>query len=419
MTSAAPVSDSTAPRSIQGTAADRPPSSVDAPTPKALLPWLGRPLIRYQLEQIAKVGAETVVVVTGFHARRVAAHAARFPGVQAMENPDPARGRSSSIAVGVSALPESLTAFAVINVDQPCSAAALGRLFAVQTAGDQAITIPRYRGQRGHPPVFAGSLREAVMRVREETQGLKAITRAHRAETRYVDLDDPGIAWNLNTPADYRRAQRQHILLATTNRAKADHLAWLLEGVPLRRLTLAEANLDQAPPPENAATLADIAAGKAVAWSRACGGLALASDGGIAIPALGDRWEERLTARFAGADASDEQRVQALLALLRPYRGADRRACFRETVALADNGRLLQKWSAASAPGLLAESYRADQLVAGFWLLTLWLDPQSGRRVGAHSPDDPNYPAGAWARIRPGVQEYLYAYCERAFTAAT
>ena len=44
-------------------------------TPKALLPWLGRPLIQYQLEQIAALGAAQdtahVVVVTGFHAKRL------------------------------------------------------------------------------------------------------------------------------------------------------------------------------------------------------------------------------------------------------------------------------------------------------------------------------------------------------------
>ena len=259
-----------------------------------------------------------------------------------------------------------------------------------------------------------------LLHVREETQGLKAVTRAHRAATAYVESDDPGIGWNLNTPADYRRAQQQHVLLATTNRAKADYLAWLLEGMPLRRVTLEDAGLlDMKPPSENHATLQSIAAGKAVAWSRAFGGLALASDGGIAIPALGDAWEERLTARFAGRNATDEQRVAALLALLRPYRNEERQATFHESVALAQDGALLQSWSAESPPGLLAESYRPDQLVPGFWLLTLWCDATTGERVGAVAPGDPASPDGAWARLKPRVQTYLQRYCERLTAPAT
>ena len=290
---------------------------------------------------------------------------------------------------------------------------------AAQTAGDKLITIPRYKGVRGHPPLFSGRLRRKLLQVREETQGLKAVTRAHRADTRYLDVDDPGVVWNLNTPTDYQRAQRQHVLLATTNKAKAAHLAWLLAGIPLRRVTLAEANLRQAfAPPETESTLEAIAANKAIAWSRAFGGLAIASDGGISIPALGDRWEERQTARFAGSHATDEQRVQALLALLQPYHGEDRSAFFRESVALANDGTLLQSWSAESPPGLIAESYLPNQVVPGFWLLTLWCDLNTGKRVGARTPDDPAYPDGAWARIKPRVQAYVQDYCERYLTPA-
>lgn len=413
------VSSQTLTRSQTSTAAEGLPSTKP-PTPKALLPWLGRPLIQYQLEQIAATGAAHVVAVTGFHAKRLAPYLQSFSNVRVVENPDPARGRASSIALGLSALPNTLSAICIVNVDQPCAAATLAQLFAAIATAGKLIAIPRYRGKRGHPPVFANALRHELLHVREETQGLKAVTHAHRAETVYVDLDDPGIGWNLNTPADYRRAQQQHVLLATTNSAKAAHLAWLLEGVPLRRVTLEDAGLRHAqPPPETHATLQAIAASKAVAWSQAFGGLALASDGGIAIPALGDAWEERLTARFAGRNATDEQRVEALLALLRPYRNEERQASFHECVALANDGTLLQSWSAESPPGLIAGGYRPDQLVPGFWLLTLWLDATTGRRVGAMAPGDPAYPDGAWARIKPKVQTYMRRYCDKLTAPAT
>ena len=400
--------------------ATEPPPLSQKSSPKALLPWLGRPLIQYQLEQIAAVTPARIVLVTGYHAGLLAPFFNAAPGIHVVENPDPARGRASSIVHGVSALPETMSGFAIVNVDQPCAAPILTQLIAARAKTNKLIALPRYQGKRGHPPLFAGSLRDAVLQVSEQTQGLKSITRSHCTDTAYVDIDDPGVVWNLNTPEDYRRAQRQHVLLATTNTAKAAHLSWLLEGVPLRRVTLAEANLSHvAPPPETQTTLHAIAESKAVAWSRAFGGLAIASDGGIAIPALGDAWEERLTARFAGSQATDKQRVEALLALLQPYTAEDRRAHFRECVALAHNGTLLQSWSAESAPGLIADSYRPDQLVSGFWLLTLWRDPQTGRRFGGLTPDDPAYSDGAWARIKTKAQPFLKRYAAQDLSPAT
>ncbi len=396
------------------------PAASLTPKPKALLPWLGRPLIQYQLEQIAAIAPAHVVVVTGFHAERLAPYLAPIRDVHVVENPEPARGRSSSIVHGLQALPEALSAIAVVNVDQPCAAATLELLIRAISAENKCIAIPRYQGKRGHPPLFASALRDELRQVREETQGLKAVTRAYRAETAYVDVDDPSVVWNLNTPDDYRRAQQQHVLLATTNSAKAEHLAWLLEDVPLRPVTLAEANLHaEVPPAEADRTLKAIAESKAIAWSRKFGGLAIASDGGIAIPALGESWEARLTARFAGSNATDAQRVEALLAFLRPYHGEDRQAFFRECVALANNGTLLQSWCAESAPGSIAESYEPEQVVPGFWLLTVWCDPSSGRRVAARSPSEPGYPDGAWARIKPSVQQFLRSYVDSLFTSAT
>ena len=57
---------------------------------------------------------------------------------------------------GVSALPETLSALAVINVDQPCAAPILKQLMAAQTTGDELITIPRYNGREGSPAALLG-----------------------------------------------------------------------------------------------------------------------------------------------------------------------------------------------------------------------------------------------------------------------
>ena len=79
-------------------------------SPKALLPWFGRPLIQYQLEQLAAVAPAHIALVTGFHAERLAPYVNTVAGVHTVQNPDPARGRSSSIVLGVQSLPNTLSA---------------------------------------------------------------------------------------------------------------------------------------------------------------------------------------------------------------------------------------------------------------------------------------------------------------------
>ena len=97
------------------------------------------------------------------------------------------------------------------------------------------------------------------------------------------------------------------ILLASTNPAKQAKLRWLLDGLGLRSITPGDLGLTPAIP-EDGHDHRAIAEAKAAAWSRAAGMAALSSDGGLVIPALGDKWNALRTGRFAGESAGDRQR---------------------------------------------------------------------------------------------------------------
>ncbi|HXP22994.1 MAG TPA: non-canonical purine NTP pyrophosphatase, partial [Candidatus Sulfotelmatobacter sp.] len=66
---------------------------------------------------------------------------------------------------------------------------------------------------------------------------------------------------------------------------------------------------------ENAPTFAENAAGKALYYSRHCQGMVFADDSGLVVPALGGAPGVH-SARYAGAGASNEQRIAKLLAEL-------------------------------------------------------------------------------------------------------
>ena len=195
------------------------------------------------------------------------------------------------------------------------------------------------------------------------------------------------------------------VWLATTNAAKADQLARLLEGLPLQVRRLSEAPpID--PPLETGQSYAENARLKAEHYSRHLDGLVLASDGGVEIPSLGERWQGLYTGRAAGA-VDDEAKLAHLLRLLAPYSGEDRRAFFHESLALAEAGVVRATWSATSRPGYLAASYDPAKLRRGFWVATVWIYPELGKTHAELSPGEEAQVATHWTRLREAVHAYF------------
>src|SRR5580704_19472841 len=91
---------------------------------------------------------------------------------------------------------------------------------------------------------------------------------------------------------------------------------------------------------ESAPTFAENAAGKALHYSRHARELVLADDSGLVVPALNGAPGVH-SARYAGPDASDEDRIQKLLREMGGKTGEERRARFVCITALAKRGHLL------------------------------------------------------------------------------
>lgn len=91
---------------------------------------------------------------------------------------------------------------------------------------------------------------------------------------------------------------------------------------------------------ENAPTFGENAAGKALHYSRLQDGFVFADDSGLIVPAL-DGEPGVHSARYAGPDASNEQRIAKLLKELREKNATDRSAHFVCMIALAQRGRIL------------------------------------------------------------------------------
>ena len=153
-----------------------------------------------------------IVVVLGHEADSIAA-AIRCDGVcRVVRNREYASGRASSLRAGAAALPGDVAAIVVASVDTPLSRATVRALIDAWRAlpGPGAIVVPRHGGRNGHPGLFDGALLPELRAVQEESEGLRAVRRAHTKTTTFLDVDDPLVTLNLNTPEAYAAARRAH-----------------------------------------------------------------------------------------------------------------------------------------------------------------------------------------------------------------
>lgn len=133
-------------------------------------------------------------------------------------------------------------------------------------------------------------------------------------------------------------------------------------------------------------TIAENAAGKALHYSRSAEGVVIADDSGLVVPALGGAPGVH-SARYAGPDASDADRVQKVLKEMGGLEGEDRRARFVCVVAVAESGKMRGVFS-ASAEGVLLEEPRGHD---GFGYDPIFYFPALGKTYAEISREEKNF----------------------------
>lgn len=181
--------------------------SIRAGSPKPLLPWFGATLVERQVEALLAAGVDGVIGVTGHEAEAVGPLLCS-DRVRAVFNPRYREGRTTSLQVGLAALPPDAEAILVLGVDQPRPAGLIRRILAAHAAARPLITIPRHAGRGGHPIVLDVSLAGDLARISDERQGIRDVVRAHLDRVYWVEVDTPLVRLDMNTPEDYREACR-------------------------------------------------------------------------------------------------------------------------------------------------------------------------------------------------------------------
>jgi molybdenum cofactor cytidylyltransferase len=136
-----------------------------------------------------------------------------FPPSDRIENPQPERGMFSSIlcAANWDGWKTGLNVWAIVLGDQPHLRLGLLRtLLAFHREHPNAICQPAYDGHAKHPVLLPRRAFKELKLSPAET--LKDFLKQTAIRNARCPVEDPGLALDLDTPEDYRRAQNCSIV---------------------------------------------------------------------------------------------------------------------------------------------------------------------------------------------------------------
>lgn len=178
--------------------------------PKPTLPWEGKTLVEYQVNNLLEGGVDEVFVVTGRSDAEVTPILTGLLNAHRVFNPDYEQGKTTSVRAGMNAVSEDVDAIVLLAVDQPRPIWVIKRVLESHLASGAPLTSPRFQNHGGHPLVFAGSLRGELAAVTEEKQGIREVFQRHEKQMNSIVFDNEIVRLDLNTPEAYESALKKY-----------------------------------------------------------------------------------------------------------------------------------------------------------------------------------------------------------------
>ena len=188
--------------------------------PKLLLPWGDTTVLGHLLATWNALGAAQIAVVCAPDNREIDTELDRlgFARDARISNPQPARGMFSSIQCAAcwDRWDSGVTHWAIILGDQPhIQRRTLSTIVDFVRRHPKQICQPARRSQSEsssadlhgrHPPICPRTAFALLARSRHRT--LRGFLSSMRAQIALLEMDDPGLDYDLDTPADYERLKR-------------------------------------------------------------------------------------------------------------------------------------------------------------------------------------------------------------------
>lgn len=177
---------------------------------KALLPFRGTTFVEQILQALRDGGCDPLILVVGQspeHDR--VAELARSLGVATAINDDPESEQIDSLRIALRTLPPECQGVIVTPVDVPLvSASLVDALISVFHSSDRPLALLEHGGRHGHPTLFGRTLFDELLNP-DLPDGARGVVHAHLENAALVQVNDPIVLMDVDTPEDFRRLEQR------------------------------------------------------------------------------------------------------------------------------------------------------------------------------------------------------------------
>ncbi len=180
---------------------------------KLTLPWRGKTVFEYCLDNLLRSDVKEVIVVINNKGKSESIMA-KGPKVKITINPDFKEGMSSSIRRGLKRIDRRSHGILIALGDQPLlktrTINSLIHAFSLKGGG---IIVPCFKGKRGNPVIFHRRFERELLGLRGDTGG-RSIVEKHPDEVTTVRVRSAGILKDIDTWKDYKNLVKMRRLFS-------------------------------------------------------------------------------------------------------------------------------------------------------------------------------------------------------------
>jgi molybdenum cofactor cytidylyltransferase len=173
-------------------------------TPKALLKFDGKTCLELILNKLSNLDLGKIYVVLGSVHEKIQKEV-NLKNANIVINENFNIGQTSSLKVGVNALPFDLDGFLLFLVDMPfVEISTIRRIASLWQGQDKPIAVPVYEGKKGHPVIFGKSI---IQEIKDLKDGEPAhnIIRKKPSRILEVEVKDSFVIMKMNTKDEYMK----------------------------------------------------------------------------------------------------------------------------------------------------------------------------------------------------------------------
>ena len=177
--------------------------------PKVLQNFHGTPFLLCITRPLFQAGVEKIALVLGHQAEQMIPAVPEAERIQIIINKNYEAGQFSSIQAGVRGVADSLAGVLLCLIDQPHIHAGTYRTVLNQARRErEKVWIPTFRSRQGHP-VFLPAWLLAEIKRQPAGISLRDLLVRFSGEIEKVEVVDPGILEDMDTPEDLRRLEKE------------------------------------------------------------------------------------------------------------------------------------------------------------------------------------------------------------------